>query len=104
MTYQLDTATKNSKKNRKRLEDARAFLDATLTNLATAIVVIDKKNKIKLYNKSAANLLGFKASNMVDENLTDAIKDLKKFDAVINLLMKPKKKITNPYIVQKKFL
>ena len=86
MTYQLDTATKNSKKNRKRLEDARAFLDATLTNLATAIVVIDKKNKIKLYNKSAANLLGFKASNMVDENLTDAIKDLKKFDAVIRFI------------------
>ena len=86
------------------MEEARAFLDATLTNLATAIVVIDKKNKIKLYNKSAAKLLGFKLSNMVDENLTDAIKDLKKFDAVINLLMKPKKKIINPYIVQKKFL
>ncbi len=49
MTYQIDSATKNSRKNRKRLEDARAFLDATLTNLATSIIVIDSKKRIKLY-------------------------------------------------------
>jgi len=86
MTYQLDTATKNSKKNRKRLEEARAFLDATLTNLATSIVVIDKNIKIKLYNKSAAKLLNFKLSNMVGENLTNAIKDMQKFQTVINFI------------------
>ncbi|MBT5150144.1 MAG: HAMP domain-containing protein, partial [Nitrosomonadales bacterium] len=49
MTYQLDTATKNSKKDRKRLEDARTFLDTTLTNLVTSIIVIDEDQKIKLY-------------------------------------------------------
>ncbi len=86
MTYQLDTATKNSKKNRKSLEDARAFLDATLTNLATSIVVIDKNMSIKLYNKSAAKLLNFKSSNMIGENLKIAIKDMKKFDAVITFI------------------
>ena len=86
MTYQLDTATKNSKKNRKSLEDARAFLDATLTNLATSIVVIDKNMSIKLYNKSAAKLLNFKLSNMIGENLKIAIKDMKKFDAVITFI------------------
>jgi len=84
MTYQLDTATKNSKKNRKRLEEARAFLDATLTNLATSIVVIDKKINIKLYNKSAAKLLNFKLSNMVGENLKNAVKDMQKFQTVFN--------------------
>ena len=88
MTYQLDTATKNSKKNRKRLEDARAFLDATLTNLATSIVVIDKNINIKLYNKSAAKLLNFKLSNMVGENLKNSIKDMQKFDAVITFIDK----------------
>ncbi|MDC0931164.1 ATP-binding protein [Methylophilaceae bacterium] len=86
MTYQLDTATKNSKKNRKRLEDARAFLDATLTNLATSIVVIDKNKNIKFYNKSAAKLLNFKISNMVGENLKNAIKDIQKFDAVMTFI------------------
>ena len=86
MTYQLDTATKNSKKNRKRLEDARAFLDATLTNLATSIVVVDKNKKIKLYNKSAEKLLNFKLSNMVGENLKNAIKDVQKFGAVISFI------------------
>ena len=86
MTYKLDTATKNSKKDRKRLEDARAFLDATLTNLATSIVVIDKNKNIKLYNKSAAKLLNFKLSNMVGENLKNAIKDMKKFNTVITFI------------------
>jgi nitrogen fixation/metabolism regulation signal transduction histidine kinase len=98
MTYQLDTATKNSKKNRKRLEEARAFLDATLTNLATSIVVIDKNIKIKLYNKSAAKLLNFKLSNMVGENLTNAIKDIQKFQTVINFIeesLGKKNKITD---------
>ena len=86
MTYQLDTATKNSKKNRKRLEEARAFLDATLTNLATSIVVIDKNINIKLYNKSAAKLLNFKLSNMVGENLKNAVKDMQKFQTVFNFI------------------
>ena len=86
MTYQLDTATKNSKKNRKRLEEARAFLDATLTNLATSIVVIDKNINIKLYNKSAAKLLNFKLSNMVGENLKNAIKDIQKFQTMITFI------------------
>ena len=74
------------KRNRKRLEEARAFLDATLTNLATSIVVIDKNINIKLYNKSAAKLLNFKLSNMVGENLKNAIKDMQKFQKVINSL------------------
>ena len=98
MTYQLDTATKNSKKNRKRLEEARAFLDATLTNLATSIVVIDKKINIKLYNKSAAKLLNFKLSNMVGENLKNAVKDMQKFQMVINFIeesLGKKNKITD---------
>jgi nitrogen fixation/metabolism regulation signal transduction histidine kinase len=98
MTYQLDTATKNSKKNRKRLEEARAFLDATLTNLATSIVVIDKNINIKLYNKSAAKLLNFKLSNMAGENLKNAIKDMQKFQTVINFIeesLGKKNKITD---------
>jgi len=86
MTYKLDNATKNSKKDRKRLEDARAFLDATLKNLATSIIVIDKNKKIKLYNKSAAKLLNFRLTNMVGENLKNAIKDIQKFDNVISFI------------------
>jgi len=86
MTYQLDSATKNSRKNRKRLEDARAFLDATLTNLATSIVVIDRKKRIKFYNKSAEKLLSFKKSNMIGENLMFAIKNIEKFDRVIKFI------------------
>jgi len=98
MTYQLDTATKNSKKNRKRLEEARAFLDATLTNLATSIVVIDKNINIKLYNKSAAKLLNFKLSNMVGENLKNAVKDMQKFQTIFNFIeesLGKKNKITD---------
>jgi len=86
MTYQLDSATKNSRKNRKRLEDARAFLDATLTNLASSIVVIDRKKRIKFYNKSAEKLLSFKKSNMIGENLMFAIKNIDKFDRVIKFI------------------
>ncbi|MDC6477489.1 HAMP domain-containing protein, partial [Methylophilaceae bacterium] len=98
MTYQLDTATNNSKKNRKRLEEARAFLDATLTNLATSIVVIDKHINIKLYNKSAAKLLNFKLSNMVGENLKNAVKDMQKFQTIFNFIeesLSKKNKITD---------
>ncbi|MDB4097164.1 HAMP domain-containing protein, partial [Methylophilaceae bacterium] len=98
MTYQLDTATNNSKKNRKRLEEARAFLDATLTNLATSIVVIDKHINIKLYNKSAAKLLNFKLSNMVGENLKNAVKDMQKFQTIFNFIeesLGKKNKITD---------
>ena len=98
MTYQLDTATNNSKKNRKRLEEARAFLDATLTNLATSIVVIDKNINIKLYNKSAAKLLNFKLSNMVGENLKNAVKDMQKFQKIFNFIeesLGKKNKITD---------
>ena len=98
MTYQLDTATNNSKKNRKRLEEARAFLDATLTNLATSIVVIDKNINIKLYNKSAAKLLNFKLSNMVGENLKNAVKDMQKFQTIFNFIeesLGKKNKITD---------
>jgi len=88
MTYQLDTATKNSKKDRKRLEDARTFLDTTLTNLVTSIIVIDEDQKIKLYNKSAAKLLNFKLSNMIGEKLKNAIKEVKKFNLVISFIDK----------------
>ena len=68
------------------MEDARAFLDATLTNLATSIVVIDSKKRIKLYNKSAEKLLNFRSSNMIGENLMSAIKDIEKFDGVIKFI------------------
>jgi len=86
MTYQLDTATKNSKKNRKRLEEARAFLDATLTNLATSIIVIDENINLKLYNKSAAKLLNFNLSKMNGENLKNVIRDKHKFQMVITFI------------------
>jgi nitrogen fixation/metabolism regulation signal transduction histidine kinase len=49
-------------------------------------VVIDKNINIKLYNKSAAKLLNFKLSNMVGENLRNAIKEMQKFQPVITFI------------------
>ena len=39
-----------------------------------------------MYNKSAAKLLNFKISNMVGENLKNAIKNMQKFETVINFI------------------
>ena len=104
MTYQLDSATKNSRKNRKRLEDARAFLDATLTNLASSIVVIDRKKRIKFYNKSAEKLLSFKKSNMIGENLMFAIKNIKKFDRVIKFIDEAQVRKNKPLAVSQEII
>ena len=55
-------------------------------NRDRALIIIDKNKDIKFYNKSAAKLLNFKLPNMIDENLKNAIKDIQKFDAVINFI------------------
>ena len=86
MTSQLDSATQNAKKNRNSLEEARSFLEIILTNLVTAVVVIDNSKKIRLYNKSASKMLNFKSSNAKGKLITDAIKNQKAYEGLLNFV------------------
>ncbi|MGE4597432.1 MAG: ATP-binding protein [Methylophilaceae bacterium] len=76
MTHKLNVATQNAQKNRKKIEGARSFLETILTNLVTAIIVINKDKKITLYNKSASRMLDFDLLDDVKGKLlVDIIKD-----------------------------
>jgi len=86
MTSQLDSATKNAKKNRKSLEEARSFLEIILTNLVTAVVVIDNSKKIRLYNKSASKMLNFKSGNAEGKLLSKAIKNKKLYGGLLKFI------------------
>ena len=86
MTSQLDSATKNAKKNRKSLEEARSFLEIILTNLVTAVVVIDDSKKIRLYNKSASKMFNFKLGNAEGKLLINAIKNKKLYEGLLKFI------------------
>ncbi len=86
MTSQLDIATKNAKINRKGLEEARSFLEIILTNLVTAVVVIDNSNKIRLYNKSASKMFNFKLGNAEGKLLANVIKNKKLYEGLLRFI------------------
>jgi len=99
MTNQLNDATQNAKRNRKRLEEARTFLETILTNLVTAVIVIDKEKKIILYNKSASKMLDFELKKSKGKLLVKAIKDHVLYEPFIkfidNYLSNPKRNKKN---------
>ena len=66
MTSQLEEATKNSEKNRERLEVARTFLETILAHLTTGVIVINDKKVIQLNNVSASKMLQNKENKMND--------------------------------------
>jgi nitrogen fixation/metabolism regulation signal transduction histidine kinase len=81
MTSQLGQATRNSEKDRERLEVARTFLETILAHLTTGVIVLDDKKIIRLNNISASIML-------INKNITMKNKSMNEVMAT-NLSFKP---------------
>jgi nitrogen fixation/metabolism regulation signal transduction histidine kinase len=90
MTSQLGQATRNSEKNRERLEIARTFLETILAHLTTGVIVLDDKKIIRLNNKSASIML-------INKNVTMKNKSMNEVMAK-NLFFKPMYDFVESYI------
>jgi len=90
MTSQLEVATKNSEKDRERLEIARTFLETILAHLTTGVIVIDDKRIIRLNNVSASKLLQNNENKMNDKAMSKIISK--------NLLFEPLDEFIKTYI------
>ena len=94
MTSQLEEATKNSEKDRERLELARIFLETILAHLTTGVIVIDEKKIIRLNNVSASKMLQNKESKMNGKLMSKVI--------LKNKIFEPLYEFINTYIVNNK--
>ena len=94
MTSQLEEATKNSEKDRERLELARIFLETILAHLSTGVIVIDEKKIIRLNNVSASKMLQNKESKMNGKLMSKVI--------LKNKIFEPLYEFINTYIVNNK--
>ena len=81
MTSQLEDATKNSEKDRERVEIARTFLETILAHLTTGVIVLDEKKIIQLNNIAASKMLKIKPTDMSNKLMSEIINK--------NLLFKP---------------
>ncbi len=90
MTSQLEEATKNSEKDRERVEIARTFLETILAHLTTGVIVIDDKKIIQLNNVSASKMLQNKENKMNNINIEKIITN--------NSLFEPLFKFVETYI------
>ena len=90
MTSQLEEATKNSEKNRERLEVARTFLETILAHLTTGVIVINDKKVIQLNNVSASKMLQNKENKMNDMAMQKIILN--------NLIFEPVYEFVESYI------
>jgi nitrogen fixation/metabolism regulation signal transduction histidine kinase len=82
MTDQLNNATLLANKNRKSLEQSKAFLDSILTNLSSGVIVVEKNLEIILSNIEAYKILECD-SNFFKKNLKNLIKVNKDFNEIV---------------------
>ena len=86
MTLQLEEATKNSEKDRERVEIARTFLETILAHLTTGVIVIDDKKIIRLNNVSASRMLQNKNSPMNNKSMSKIISNNKIFEPLYEFI------------------
>ena len=90
MTSQLGEATRNSEKDRERLEVARTFLETILAHLTTGVIVLDNNKIIRLNNIAASKMLRNKEIAMNNEAMSEIISK--------NLLFQPLYEFVETYI------
>ena len=90
MTSQLGEATRNSEKDRERLEVARTFLETILAHLATGVIVLDNKKIVRLNNVAASKMLRNKEIVMNNKAMSEIISK--------NLLFQPLYEFVETYI------
>ena len=90
MTSQLGEATRNSEKDRERLEVARTFLETILAHLATGVIVLDNKKIVRLNNVAASKMLRNKEIVMNNKAMSEIISK--------NLLFQPLYEFVENYI------
>ena len=90
MTSQLGEATRNSEKDRERLEVARTFLETILAHLTTGVIVLDNNKIIRLNNIAASKMLRNKEIAMNNEAMSEIISK--------NLLFQPLYEFVENYV------
>jgi nitrogen fixation/metabolism regulation signal transduction histidine kinase len=82
MTDQLNKATLLATKNRKSLEQSKAFLNSILTNLSSGVIVVEKNLEIILSNIEAYKILECDRE-FFNDNLNKLIKAKKEFNEIV---------------------
>ena len=90
MTSQLGEATRNSEKDRERLEVARTFLETILAHLTTGVIVLDNKKIVRLNNVAASKMLRNKEIVMNNKAMSEIISK--------NLLFQPLYEFVENYV------
>ncbi|WP_210584087.1 CheR family methyltransferase [Streptomyces sp. GESEQ-35] len=65
---ELETMNEEMRIRTDELDEARAFLEAVLTSIAAAVVVLDKDLKVRSWNRGAVDLWGLRADEVLDES------------------------------------
>jgi nitrogen fixation/metabolism regulation signal transduction histidine kinase len=71
MTGELDNAQRSVRENQTLLEAQRAYLDAVLTRISSAVVGVDGDGRVRLLNVSAERLLDIDATTIVGRGLDE---------------------------------
>ncbi|MFD8304111.1 CheR family methyltransferase [Streptomyces sp. NPDC059690] len=64
---ELETMNEEMRVRTEELDEARTFLEAVLTSIAAAVVVLDQKLKVKSWNRGAVDLWGLRPDEVVDQ-------------------------------------
>ncbi|MEK9771492.1 MAG: ATP-binding protein [Nitrosomonadales bacterium] len=86
MTSKLEDANKTLELNRKRIEDSSKFLENIITNMSSAIIVLDEKSRIRFTNRLASQYLGLNLEKKIGQIFNIKINQNKKDDDLINFI------------------
>lgn len=82
MTMQLSDAREAVERNRKALEDAKAYLESVLANMSAGVMVLDDQLRLVTFNASAEQILHHKLEPWLNHPFA-SIADLQVFSAPI---------------------
>ena len=88
MTSKLEDANKTLELNRKRIEDSSNFLESIITNMSSAIIVLDKKLRIRFTNRLASQYIGLNLEKKIGQIFNIKLNQNKKNENFSNFLSK----------------
>jgi PAS domain S-box-containing protein len=88
MTSKLEDANKTLELNRKRIEDSSNFLESIITNMSSAIIVLDKKLRIRFTNRLASQYIGLNLEKKIGQIFSIKLNQNKKNEDFSNFMNK----------------
>src|SRR5690606_40901612 len=76
MTTELKTQRDALVSANEQLLERRRFIEAVLTGVSAGVLGLDREGRIRLANRSAEQLLGAGAENLVGRRLEDAVPEI----------------------------